>query len=158
MSRKPLTLTVSTPIRVEDLLAALGDNQSATEGTNHKLPELSEQLSQLRYNEWQGKRVKITITEHQPSEQDYLDAAIRDGLLRATPDAEYPYTWNSKFTKEMVSVFVERVCFRLGYAQPWRWAKKLFGLNNLSQLNNKLKDMPRYKDFVGRVTNLLDKA
>lgn len=158
MSRKPLTFTVSTPIRVEELLAAICGSQSATEVSNHKLPELNEQLSQLKHKVWHGKRVKITITEHQPSEQDYLNAAIREGLLSETPDAEYPYAWNSKFTKEMVSVFVERVCFRLGYAQPWRWAKKLFGLNNLSQLNYNLKDMPRYKDIVGRVTNLLDNA
>lgn len=158
MSRNALTFTVSTPIRVEELLAAICGSQSATEVSNHKLPELNEQLSQLKHNEWQGKRVKITITEHLPTEQDYLDAAIREGLLRETPDAEYPYTWNSKFTKEKVSVFVERVCFRLGYAQPWRWAKKLFGLNNLSQLNNKLKDMPRYETIVKDVTSLLNNA
>lgn len=146
MSRKPLTLTVSTPIRVEDLLAALGD----------------EKLSRLRLNVWQGKRVIITITEHQPTEQDYLNAAITDGLLCETPDAEYPYTWNSKVTNEWVSEFVARVCVRLGYAQPWRWAKELFGLNNLRQLNNNLsnkqKNTRRYKNIVNQVTDLLDNA
>lgn len=151
MSRKPLTLTVSTPIRVEDLLAAFCGTQTET--------ELSKQLSPLRHHEWQGKRVVVTIAEHQPTEQDYLNAAIRDGLLRATPDAEHPYTWNTDVvSKAWVSVFVERVCVRLDYKQPWRWAMKMFGLNNLSQINNNEKNSHRYETVASQVKGLLDKA
>lgn len=130
---------------VEEFLAACSDRLTTDE------------YVQLKHREWQGKRVKITITEHQPTQQDYLNAAIREGMLRATPDAEYPYTWNlSEVTKEWVSEFVVRVCHRLGIAQPWRWAHDLFGLSNLRQYNNRLSKTSHSESISKQVIQFLN--
>lgn len=147
MSRKALTLTLSRPCGIEDFIAANCDSLTKDE------------YVQLKHNEWHGKRVTITITEHQPTEQDYLNAAIGEGLLCATPDAEHPYTWNiPEVTKEWVSEFVVRVCVRLDISQPWRWAKDLFGLTGLRQAHYYLTGTPRSNDVERQVTSLLDNA
>lgn len=144
MSRKPLTLTLSHTISVEEFLVAHSDKLTTLE------------FIRLKSSMWCGKRIVITIQEEPPSEQDYLGLVISRGYLLPTPNEPNPYQWDfRKVTHEWVSVFVSTVCERMCISQPWRWAKERFGLSNLKQSYNNLLKAKRASKLEQDVSELL---
>lgn len=147
MSRKPLTLTLSTPILVEEFLAACSDKLTTLE------------FIRLKSNKWSDKHIIITIHEVIPSEQDYLGLVISRGYLLPTPNEQNPYRWDFRqVTHEWVSVFVSEVCKRMCISQPWRWAQDRFGLPNLKQSYNNLVKAKRASKIERDVSDLLKKV
>lgn len=92
--------------------------------------------------------------------QDFLNAAIRVGWLRATPEGRYPYTWNDTVTHELIAAFVNIVAFRLGIRHKWKWAEETFGIKNLNPIfhsrePSKTKRLIRHEERVHQVIDTL---
>lgn len=79
-------------------------------------------------------------------------------MMQHTIDAGYMTEmgdWSDKASDEFIATWIDAVCYELGIANKWRWAENRWGLRNLKQCLNRLKESRRWEAIDKEVSALI---